>query len=473
MAQVRTARRRTAGHSPALAAGNVSRGSSDLLAAPRVAQLAPVLEQVRLAGLDLAVTDPDGVLSGDTVLPAAVDHAVYRVVRESLTNVLKHGGGRVEVRVAAADTLELAVRDDGVRPGGASRDPADVGEGTGLGLVSMRERVESLGGSFAAGATGVGGARPAVGPVAPDGGSGRSCRCRTAGGRARAVGPGDPGAPRMIRVLLADDHAAIRAGLRMLLATAGDIEVIGEAGDGAVAVANARALRPDVVLMDVRMPGTDGVTATRQIVEEGLAEVLVLTTFDLDEYVFGALRAGAAGFLLKTAEATALVDAVRHVAAGDGVVAPEVTRRLIAELAAPQEGNGAGGRSGPGDGAARGPDAAGARRAGGPRVRPVERGARRRAGDQRGHRQDPCVAGARQARRHVPGPGGDRPRRGSRVALGPLRFGPAPGPWSRDHRSACVRPLTSPPGASSMGAFPQVHTRKASSCRELRAPWPA
>lgn len=149
----------------------------------------------------------------------------------------------------------------------------------------------------------------------------------------------------MIRVLLADDHAAIRAGLRMLLATAGDIEVIGEAGDGAVAVANARALRPDVVLMDVRMPGTDGVTATRQIVEEGLAEVLVLTTFDLDEYVFGALRAGAAGFLLKTAEATALVDAVRHVAAGDGVVAPEVTRRLIAKLAEPHDGHG--GRGGP------------------------------------------------------------------------------------------------------------------------------
>lgn len=137
----------------------------------------------------------------------------------------------------------------------------------------------------------------------------------------------------MIRVLLADDHAAIRAGLRMLLATAGDIEVVGEAADGATAVANARALRPDVVLMDVRMPGTDGVTATRQVVDEGLADVLVLTTFDLDEYVFGALRAGAAGFLLKSAEANDLVDAVRHVAAGDGVVAPEVTRRVLAELA--------------------------------------------------------------------------------------------------------------------------------------------
>ncbi|TQL67795.1 LuxR family two component transcriptional regulator [Nocardioides albertanoniae] len=139
----------------------------------------------------------------------------------------------------------------------------------------------------------------------------------------------------MIRVLLADDHAAIRAGLRMLLATAGDIEVVGEAADGATAVANARALRPDVVLMDVRMPGTDGVTATRQIVEEGLADVLVLTTFDLDDYIFGALRAGAAGFLLKTAESAALIDAVRHVAAGDGVVAPEVTRRVLAELTGP------------------------------------------------------------------------------------------------------------------------------------------
>ncbi|WP_328529620.1 response regulator transcription factor [Nocardioides sp. NBC_00368] len=141
----------------------------------------------------------------------------------------------------------------------------------------------------------------------------------------------------MIRVLLADDHAAIRAGLRMLLATAGDIEVVGEAADGATAVANARALRPDVVLMDVRMPGTDGVTATRQVVDEGLADVLVLTTFDLDEYVFGALRAGAAGFLLKSAEASALIDAVRHVAAGDGVVAPEVTRRVLAELTNPRQ----------------------------------------------------------------------------------------------------------------------------------------
>jgi DNA-binding NarL/FixJ family response regulator len=134
------------------------------------------------------------------------------------------------------------------------------------------------------------------------------------------------------RVLLADDHAAIRAGLRMLLADAG-IEVVGEAADGDAAVTNARALRPDVVLMDLRMPGTDGITATRAITAEGLADVLVLTTFDLDEYVDGALAAGAAGFLLKTAEPAALVDAVRRVAAGDGVLAPEVTRRVLARLA--------------------------------------------------------------------------------------------------------------------------------------------
>ncbi|GAA1148521.1 response regulator transcription factor [Ornithinicoccus hortensis] len=132
-----------------------------------------------------------------------------------------------------------------------------------------------------------------------------------------------------IRVLLADDHAAIRSGLRLMLESGGGIEVVAEAADGAAAVTNARALRPDVVLMDLRMPGTDGITATRQIVDEGLAQVLVLTTYDLDEYVFGALRAGAVGFLLKTVEADALVDAVRRVAAGEGVIAPEVTRRLL------------------------------------------------------------------------------------------------------------------------------------------------
>ncbi|CAL9452005.1 MULTISPECIES: response regulator [Streptomyces] len=138
----------------------------------------------------------------------------------------------------------------------------------------------------------------------------------------------------MIRVLVAEDQSAVRAGLVLILGSAPDIEVAGEAADGERAVELARRLRPDVVLMDVQMPVLDGVSATRRIVAEGLADVLVLTTFDLDEYVFGALRAGAAGFLLKHAEARELLEAVRTVARGEGVVAPAVTRRLIAEFAA-------------------------------------------------------------------------------------------------------------------------------------------
>ncbi|MFF0091201.1 response regulator [Streptomyces canus] len=138
----------------------------------------------------------------------------------------------------------------------------------------------------------------------------------------------------MIRVLVAEDQSAVRAGLVLILRSAPGIEVIGEAADGEQAVALARELRPDLVLMDVQMPRLDGVSATGQVVGEGLADVLVLTTFDLDEYVFGALRAGAAGFLLKNTEAKDLIAAVRTVARGEGIVAPAVTRRLIAEFAA-------------------------------------------------------------------------------------------------------------------------------------------
>ncbi|MGO3151643.1 MAG: response regulator [Galactobacter sp.] len=133
------------------------------------------------------------------------------------------------------------------------------------------------------------------------------------------------------RVLIADDHGMIREGLRMILTSHG-IEVVGEAADGQSAIRNAAALRPDVVLMDLRMPGVDGVQATREIVREGSGDVLVLTSFDEDELVLTALRAGAAGFLLKTTEAAPLVDAVTRIAAGEGVLDPRVTRRALAAL---------------------------------------------------------------------------------------------------------------------------------------------
>ncbi|MFD8824121.1 response regulator [Streptomyces sp. NPDC059605] len=135
-----------------------------------------------------------------------------------------------------------------------------------------------------------------------------------------------------VRVLVADDHAAVRSGLVLVLGRADGIEVVGEAADGNAAVRMARELRPDVVLMDIRMPG-GGIEATRVLVSEGVCQVLVLTTFDLDEYVYAALRAGAAGFLIKSVEALRLVEAVRLVARGDGVLAPQITRRVISRFA--------------------------------------------------------------------------------------------------------------------------------------------
>jgi DNA-binding NarL/FixJ family response regulator len=140
-----------------------------------------------------------------------------------------------------------------------------------------------------------------------------------------------------IRVLLADDQTLVRSGFRALLEHADDIQVIGEAADGAEAVERARADRPDVVLMDIRMPGLDGLEATRRITADPSLEsvrVVMLTTFELDEYVFEALHAGASGFLLKGVEPAELRDAVRVVAGGDALLAPSVTRRLIQEFVA-------------------------------------------------------------------------------------------------------------------------------------------
>jgi DNA-binding NarL/FixJ family response regulator len=141
----------------------------------------------------------------------------------------------------------------------------------------------------------------------------------------------------VIRVLLAADQALVRAGFHALLQAQDGIEVVGEAGDGAEAIRLARETVPDVVLMDIRMPGLDGLAATRAIAgDEGLAEVhvVILTTFELDEYVFEALRSGASGFLVKDTEPADLIQAVRVVARGEGLLSPSVTRRLIAEFAA-------------------------------------------------------------------------------------------------------------------------------------------
>ncbi|MBW0089481.1 response regulator transcription factor [Pseudonocardia sp. KRD-184] len=139
-----------------------------------------------------------------------------------------------------------------------------------------------------------------------------------------------------LRVVLVDDQHLVRAGLRALLERAPDITVVGEAGDGAMGLAVVRAERPDVVLMDVRMPGTDGLTATRRILADpalAAVRVVVLTTFDDDEHLFEAIRAGAAGFLLKDTAPEALRDAVRTVAGGDALLSPAVTRRVLAAAA--------------------------------------------------------------------------------------------------------------------------------------------
>jgi len=141
----------------------------------------------------------------------------------------------------------------------------------------------------------------------------------------------------VVRVLIADDQALVRAGFRMILDAEDDIDVIGEASDGLEAVAQSKRLKPDVVLMDIRMPELDGIEATRRVLAEGgenPSRVLMLTTFDLNEYVYDALRAGASGFLLKDVPPEQLADGIRVVAGGDALLAPSITRRLIQEFAA-------------------------------------------------------------------------------------------------------------------------------------------
>jgi DNA-binding NarL/FixJ family response regulator len=143
-----------------------------------------------------------------------------------------------------------------------------------------------------------------------------------------------------IRVLLVDDQPMIRTGFQLILEAESDIVVVGEAGDGAAAIQNARSLRPDIILMDIRMPRVDGIQATAKICAENrVSKIIILTTFDLDEYVVDALRSGASGFLVKDGPAQSLIEGIRAVARGDAIISPQVTRRLItrfADLPAPR-----------------------------------------------------------------------------------------------------------------------------------------
>ncbi len=151
----------------------------------------------------------------------------------------------------------------------------------------------------------------------------------------------DPAGGRL-KVLIVDDHAMVRSGFAMVLSVEDDIEVVGEAADGLQAIERARATRPDVVLMDVQMPRMDGIEATRHLVADDLGHVVIVTTFDRDDYLFDALQAGASGFLLKNAGPEQLLDAVRAAGRGHALLAPEVTRRVIARMTVARSGVGPG-----------------------------------------------------------------------------------------------------------------------------------
>lgn len=247
-------------------------------------------------------------LRGDLAdLAPSLEAALYRVAQESVTNVRRHAHGATRVAVTvtgnAAD-VQLTVSDDGART--TTSDPP------GYGLVGMAERVTLLGGTLTAGP-----------------GSGR-------GWLVRVVLPAPPERDMTVRVLIADDQSIVRAGLATILNDQPDIEVVGQAADGRDGVALARRLRPDVCLFDIRMPYLDGIEATRLLAgpdaEDPIA-VVVITRFDADEDVHGALKAGARGFLLKGASPDQLVQAIHAAVNGDALIDPGVTARLLARFA--------------------------------------------------------------------------------------------------------------------------------------------
>ena len=333
-------------------------GGSPEVPVPDHSAIAALVEATGAAGTPTTLKSAEPPVQ----LPPPVALAAYRIVQESLTNVVRHAG-RVTATVALRqDRGYLYV--DVVNDGGAL--PAAFSDGSGAGLAGMRERAAALGGTLEAGPRPGGGfavrarlpvpaATPARGPdlppadqantggaaAVPDGGA-PARETAAVSQEASPAGRADrPHAradrePAVIRVLLADDQALVRAGLQVLAGSAPDIEIVGEAANGAAAVDLARSLRADVVLMDIRMPGTDGLEATRQIAADpGLSgvRVIILTTYEVDEYVFEAIRAGASGFLVKDTEPEDLVNAIRVVARGDALLSPSVTRTLISSIA--------------------------------------------------------------------------------------------------------------------------------------------
>ena len=293
-----------------------------LAPAPGLDQVDTLIENARNAGVAITV-DCD---ARPAAVPAAVDLAAYRIVQEALTNVMRHAGVNATATVTIrheADAVRIEVVDDGRGAVGGGRcRPA---------RRARHRRDVRTGGHCRRG-------RDRRSPPRRRVRRARQAAAVELGRRSSIMTT--PAEPVVIRVLVADDQMLLRAGLRMLLDAEDDIEVVGEADDGTAAIELTRRLLPDVVVMDIRMPNVDGLAATRTIVADpslASVHVVVLTTFDLDEYVFEAIRAGATGFLLKDAEPTELLRAIRYAASGESLLAPSVTRRLIAQFAASPE----------------------------------------------------------------------------------------------------------------------------------------